>query len=423
MYRLLYSALWYILCPFIVLRLWRRSRINPDYATHWQQRFGHLDCANTPRIWLHAVSVGETVAAKPLVEALLKQYPHHVILLTNTTPTGLQTSHRLFGERVEHAYFPYDLPHVIRRFLKRVKPSLLIIMETEIWPNLLHHCGQQQIPVVIANARLSPRSTHGYAKVKRIIAPALEKVSTIACRSQEDSDHFLKLGATQTQITVSGNIKFDVANSQPKETLISPVNVKAREQRKIWVAASTHQGEDELILDIYRQLKSTYTPLVLVLVPRHPERFGQVFTLCEQTNYIVAKRSQHPEMLPTCDILLGDSMGEMETWYAIADVVFVGGSLVDVGGHNPLEALQYGVPVVSGPATFNFTDVYQTLTENGIAWVEHDQQSVKERLHQLLARSHDESLSFKGKAQTLLTRYAGVTGRLMEQVKKHLSPG
>lgn len=418
MYRLLYSALWYFLCPFILLRLFLRARKNQAHKQNWQQRLGHIECARTPRIWLHAVSVGETIAARTLAEAILKHYPSHSLLISNTTLTGSQTAKRLFGDRVEHCYFPYDLPHAVSRFLKKTTPDILIIMETEIWPNLLHQCNKQSIPVLIANARLSARSTQGYSRIHRLIKPTLNNVSKIACRSQQDAKHFLQLGANVDQLVVSGNIKFDIP--QPVLLTEESLTIPANKNSKVLVAASTHRGEDEIILNIFKALKLTHPDLLLILVPRHPERFDEVFTLCEITSFTTQRRSDVLNLNQPCDIILGDSLGEMALWYSAADVVFMGGSLVNTGGHNPLEATVYGVPVVCGPAVFNFQDIFEILCEVQLAWVEDDATALQDKINELLELTSEQLLKLKENADTVLIQNSGVTGRLMLEIKKHL---
>lgn len=418
MYRLLYSALWYLLCPFILMRLLLRARSNPAYKLNWQQRLGYIRCTETPRIWLHAVSVGETVAAKPLIEALLNQYPNHSLLVSNTTPTGSQTARRLFGDRVEHCYFPYDPPHVITRFLKRTKPEMLIIMETEIWPNLLHHCGKHNIPVLIANARLSDRSSKGYRKIRYLVQDALTNVSTIACRSPQDADHFRQLGANDKQLMIGGNIKFDVTQLNNKVDSHSDLCIASH--RKVLVAASTHRGEDEIILKIFAALREKLPELLLIIAPRHPERFDEVYALCTRTPFLTQRRSQSLDLTQTCDIILGDSLGDMALWYRAADVVLMGGSLVDTGGHNPLEATVFGVPVVSGPAIFNFHDVFDVLCEAKLAWVETDHITLQNRISELLQLSEIEQSDLKKHATEVLEKHSGVTDRLMQKVREIL---
>ncbi len=411
-YRLLYSLLCYLIFPIILLRLLWRSRHNKSIREHWQQRFGFVTLSQSPRLWVHAVSVGETIAAKPLVDALLTDYPNYNLLISNTTATGFQTSQRLFGDRVEHCYFPYDINSAVTRFLNRTKPALLIIMETEIWPNLLHQCHERNIPVLIANARLSQRSTKGYARILPLIKSTLNCVTTIACRSALDVDNFKKLGAMPKQLEIAGNIKFDVF-TEPQINPDSALKKQLGTTRNIWVAASTHSGEDEIILDCYRQLKVLHPELILVLVPRHPERFESVFKLCEGSDFICQRRSAQQPFTKDCEIILGDSMGEMTYWYASADIVFLGGSMVETGGHNPLEATIYGVPVVSGPAIFNFHDVYELLCDAGIAWISQNPKTLLNKLQELLSMTKDELSELSLRAEQTLVDNKGATSKLL----------
>ncbi|MGB1311338.1 MAG: lipid IV(A) 3-deoxy-D-manno-octulosonic acid transferase [Leucothrix sp.] len=419
-YRLLYSLLGYLIFPVMLLRLFWRSRQDASIRQHWPQRFGFIKLSKSPRIWLHAVSVGETIAAKPLVKGLLADFPDHQLLISNTTATGYQTSVRLFGERVEHCYFPYDLNRSVTRFLTQANPQLLIIMETEIWPNLLYHCKQRNIPTLIANARLSERSTRGYSNILPLISPAIRALSKIACRSQQDASNFQRLGAAGDQLAVIGNIKFDVSanvlntNTATLKQQLSPNHI-------IWVAASTHAGEDEIIIDCFKTLKVNHPHLVLVLVPRHPERFESVYELCNRSGLIIQRRSDQQLFTQSCDIILGDSMGEMNFWYTSADVVFMGGSLVETGGHNPLEASVYGVPVVSGPAVFNFHDVFEVLCEQKVAWVEASPTALVAKLSELLAMEQDDLANLKNRAIQTIAKQSGATKTLRKLSKALIS--
>lgn len=416
-YRLLYSLLCYLIFPLILLRLFWRSQNDSFIRQNWQQRLGFVNLKQSPRIWLHAVSVGETIAAKPLIEALLVDFPEHKLLITSTTATGFQTSLRLFGDRVEHCYFPYDLNNAVSRFLDRSSPALLIIMETEIWPNLLHQCYQRGISTLIANARLSTRSTKGYSKILRLITPTLNKASKIACRSHQDIENFKRLGASSEQLEVVGNIKFDITSDIATN---SPFTLKEQlgSNQKIWVAASTHAGEDEIILDCFSKLRTHDENLVLVLVPRHPERFDSVFTLCEDTGYKTQRRSSNEVFTPSCEIILGDSMGEMALWFSAADIVFLGGSLVETGGHNPLEASVYGVPVVSGPAIFNFNDVYDVLCEADIAWIAKSPEVLVNKLKALLDMPVNDITELRKRATKTLKVNEGATNKLLQLIQE-----
>ena len=419
-YRTLYSLLSYFIFPVFLLRLLWRSRKNPKMRQHWQHRLGFISLEKSPRIWLHTVSVGETIAAKPLVQQLLKDFPEHKLLITNTTATGFDVSQRLFGEDVEHAYFPYDINFCVRRFLNAVSPSLVILMETEIWPNFLHHSSHQKIPVVIANARLSERSTRGYMKISGLIQPAIKSLSLIACRSDMDAKNFAKIGAAEQQISVVGNIKFDI-NLAEQEYALPSLRDFFKASSKFWVAASTHKGEDEIILQCFSRLKQINPALVLVLIPRHPERFDHVYELCKQSSHRTARRSR-AESVENCDIILGDTMGEMPYWYASADVVFLGGSFSNTGGHNPLEALVYGVPVVSGPTIFNFNDVYEILATASITWIEETPEALFERLQTLLGKGTAELADIRLTAQQTLIANQGATKRIVQLSKQLITP-
>ena len=411
-YRLLYSLFGYLVFPATLLRLFWRSRQNPLISEHWQQRLGFIELSQSPRIWLHAVSVGEAIAAKPLIEALLLEYPQHKLLITNTTATGYAVTTRFFGGRVEQCYFPYDLNSIVKRFLSRSMPALFIVMETEIWPNLLHHCKQRRIPTLIANARLSERSTKKYSKVLPLITATLGKVLMIACRNEQDANNFKMLGATSKQLEVVGNIKFDVDIKVTNNSHLS-LRDHLGERCKIWVAASTHRGEDEIILGCFSALKKQHDNLVLVLVPRHPERFNEVFDLCT-SSFQTQRRSSNIPFYKNFEIILGDSIGEMDYWYASADIVFLGGSFSNTGGHNPLEASVYGTPVVTGPTIFNFEDVYEVLCEAKVAWLEKTPTDLIKRLNLLLNMSEVDISKLNIRTKKILENNRGVTGKLLE---------
>lgn len=416
--RLAYSLLLYLLLPLILLRLVLKSRKNKNYRLRIPERLGksrHLT-SKKPIIWLHAVSVGEAIAAKPLIEQLLEAYPHYSLLVTSTTPTGSDTVTRLFGEKILHSYFPYDLPHVVSAFIGTVKPKLLIIVETEIWPNLYASCSQKNIPILMVNARLSKRSTAQYQRIKPLIQETLSHTALISVRSREDERHFLSLGAPQDHIERAGNIKFDIAIDHTNDDQVKVLKSQWG-NRKVWVAASTHKNEDEIIVAIFTRLKQSIPDLLLILVPRHPERFKDVLTLISTTAFTIQTRSENKAFTSNTDIILGDSMGELLLWYAASDVAFIGGSLVEIGGHNPLEATALGIPVVSGPHTFNFTDIYPPLCTANIAWVEQNNNDITNRLKQLLC---NENVDFKQRCRQLMQQHKGSVTKLMTHIKSLL---
>jgi 3-deoxy-D-manno-octulosonic-acid transferase len=363
---MIYTLLLYLLVPLVLLRLaWRGLRA-PDYWRRWPERFGFIEPPLGARvIWIHAVSVGEVQAAEPLVRALLENYPAYSLLVTTVTPTGSARVTALFGDEVAHVYAPYDLPGAVKRFFLRVRPQLAIVMETELWPNLFHTCRDRQVPLLLVNARLSEKSMTGYLRVKRLVARTLGNITDIAAQGEADAQRFERLGAQQDRIAVSGNLKFE---QRIPPNLLERAEVLRRDWgtgRPVWVAASTHEGEDELLLDVFSELRERFADCLLVLVPRHPERFESVAELCRQRGLNIVLRS---EMRP-CDadtrVFVGDSMGELPLFLAAADVAFVGGSLVPHGGHNLLEPAGLGIPVVTGPHVFNFTEICELLLQAG----------------------------------------------------------
>lgn len=421
----LYSLFLYLILPIVLLRLLWRSRSNSAYRRRISERLGFVSIeSKLPIIWVHAVSVGESIAAKPLVELLLEKYPEYHVLVTTTTPTGSDRVTSMFGNRVSHVYFPYDLPDAVARFINKVSPSLLVVMETEIWPNLYAKCKNKSIPIIIANARLSERSTSSYLKIKSLVKETLSQVTTIAVRSEVDSERFIKLGARLEQIEIVGNIKFDVQLNQ-----LQIEEGKQRQQnwgtdRPVWVAASTHKGEDEIILSLHQQLLEDIPDLLLIIVPRHPERFEDVHLLCKnfeggKNNYLRHSLQTHYQG-KNVSLILGDSMGELQSWYATANVVFIGGSLVNTGGHNPLEATALGVPVVSGKYMFNFDDISNQLTKEGLMTICENEKELRESVRNWLDGdlSIQQKIEFVSKSKKFMQQHQGVTARLDYLVSK-----
>jgi 3-deoxy-D-manno-octulosonic-acid transferase len=361
---LLYSLILYLLLPVAVLRLGLRGLRNPAYWRRWSERFG---CAPVMQeagcIWLHAVSVGETRAAVPLVRALMQHYPERRILITTMTPTGSDQVCELFGTAVAHCYVPYDLPTAVWRFLNRTRPALAIIMETELWPNLFHQCHARGIPLVLASVRLSEKSARGYRRFAGLTRTTLANVTRVGAQTEDDAERLRALGAAQVDVT--GSIKFDM--HVPTELAAQAANLRSRfGTRPVWTAASTRAGEEELVLDAFAQMRERFPNLLLVMVPRHPERFDAVAKLCQQRGFRIERRSARQDNItPDTAILLGDTMGEMLLFHAVADVSYIGGSLVPLGGQNLLEAAAVGTPVVFGPHMFNFSEISRMALERG----------------------------------------------------------
>lgn len=360
--RLFYSILFYCFLPFILLRLYWRGFKAPAYRSRWTERLGfYTDKSAQNLIWFHAVSVGEAEAAFPLIKQFMLESPESKILITTTTPTGSARVKAVMGEAVEHVYLPYDISFAIKRFLKHFKPQKAIIMETEIWPNLFALIAQQNIPLFIINARLSEKSCKGYQKLPALVHPALAAVTLIATQSEADTQRFKKIAANDLNIQTTGNIKFDLQlennvieqGKQLKNTLFK--------NRFVWIIASTHKGEEAIFFDIYPELKKQIPELLLLIVPRHPERFDEVESLAKAKKLTITRRTINTQNVNT-DIYLADTMGELKMLYAAADIAFVGGSLLThLGGHNVLEPAAAGIPVMFGSYMSNFKAI-----ENGI---------------------------------------------------------
>jgi 3-deoxy-D-manno-octulosonic-acid transferase len=362
--RQLYSVVVGLLIPLALLRLLWRSRRAPAYRQRWRERLAAEALPPEPAdIWVHAVSMGEVQAALPLLRHLLRG--GHRVLVTTTTPTGAARLRELLGEAVQHRYTPFDLTGIVRRFVDRVQPRWLLVMETEIWPNMLAVCAERGIGSMLINARLSARSARRYAWGGAFSTETMRRFSCIAAQSAADAGRFARLGVDPARISVTGSIKFDV---QPPASLTDRAEALRRgwgNDRPVWVAASTREGEEEQVLAAHVRVCAALPGALLVLVPRHPERFDRVASLVRRSGFPLARRSADDRCGPGTSVYLGDSMGELALFFAAADVAFVGGSLVPTGGHNLLEPAAAGLPVVAGPHTFNFAEITRLLCERG----------------------------------------------------------
>jgi len=382
----LYSLLFYLLTPYIILRLLWRSIKAPAYRQRWNERFGFYR-GSYPQdvIWFHAVSVGEAEALFPLLRLLLSRHPCASLLITTTTPTGSARVQATFGDQVAHVYLPYDLPCVIRRFLKCFKPRLAVIMETEIWPNLYVACGKQNMPLLLINARLSEKSARGYRKIPSLIRASLAKVSLIAAQTRDDAERFVNIGARADAVEVLGNMKFDIQIAE--ETIDEGRRLKSSVfgDRFVWIIASTHKDEEAVFLDSYPELKAKIPELLLVIVPRHPQRFLEVKKLCEDRQLNVVMRTSGDPGAATTDVYIADTMGELKMLYAAADIAFIGGSMVPVGGHNLLEAAAVGTPVMFGPYMVNFKEIAEGVLARNAALQCRTQQDIVSTVRSLYA--------------------------------------
>jgi 3-deoxy-D-manno-octulosonic-acid transferase len=366
--RWLYTLTMYLLTPVIVYRLALRGLRYREYFARWRERFGFFDAPDLDgSIWVHAVSVGEVNAAVPLIHALMRRYAGRPFVITTVTPTGSARVVKLFGDQVIHVYLPYDLPASVRRFLDRVKPRVAVVMETEIWPNLFLICDDRDIPVVVANARLSQRSLDGYGPVRPLARRAIRSARAVAAQSKPDAERLLALGALPERLSIAGNVKFDMGVPGGLGAAADLLRDYWGKARPVWIAASTHEGEEAAMIEAHTQVLHRYPDALLLLAPRHPERFRPVVQLCRQYGFRTRVRSEDTVALAETEVFVIDTLGELLTFYAACDVAFVAGSFDPIGGHNVLEPAALGRPVIVGPHTFNFAEITETMLDAGAA--------------------------------------------------------
>jgi len=419
MSRNVYTFLLYLLLPFTPLKLLWRARKQPEYLEHWQERYGfYKRKPHKPVIWLHCVSVGETRAAEPLVKALLAQHPNYLILLTHTTPTGRATSEQLFEGSVSRVYLPYDLPFAVNRFLRHFKPVAGVLMETELWFNLIASCQQHKIPLLLANARLSEKSAQGYLKLGEVAQEGLQGLTAIAAQTPQDAARLQNLGANN--VSIIGNIKFDVAPQGDAKKKGQQLRNALGKERPVFLAASTRDGEEELILDAVAE--ANIPNLLTIIVPRHPQRFDAVAELLKKKTSGFARRSSlgnDTVVNAQTSFVLGDSMGEMFTYYASCDITFIGGSLLPLGGQNLIEACSMGKPVLIGPHTFNFEQATEMAIAAGAALRVQDSSDLARHLQTLFADAgkqiamSDAALRFSNESRGATERTLGLLNQYL----------
>ena len=364
--RFLYTLAMYLVTPIFVLRLMARGVRYRDYHKRWRERFGFFDAPGVSgSLWVHAVSVGEVNAAEPLIKALRNDYPNAPLVVTTVTPTGSERVRQLFGDSVFHVYLHYDLPFAVKRFLRRVRPRLAVIVETEIWPNLYFACRKRGIPLMIVNARLSERSLRGYKPMGNLVARALSCVRQIAAQSRTDAARYRELGADPEKIVVTGNLKFDMPVPYDAEVKGDELRRQWGPLRPAWIAGSTHEGEELPVLEAHLEVLTRWPDALLLIAPRHPERFKLVENSARSLGFTVGTRSVDGVPSAAHQVFVIDAMGELMPFYAAADLAFVGGSLVPIGGHNVLEPAALSTPVLVGPYTFNFEEITLTLIQEG----------------------------------------------------------
>ena len=421
MARFLYSLLISLLSPLFVLRLLVKSVNEPGYRRQWWRRFA-LGMPSRVRsgdglIWVHAVSVGELLAVAPLVERMLQEWPDKAVLITNTTPTGSEQTQKLFGDRVEHTWFPFDTPLVTGAFLRHWSPQLVVMVETEIWPNIMASAREQGIPVALVNARLSARSARGYARLGDFTRETLKGFSLIAAQSKSDDRRFRRIGADPDAMQVVGSIKFDIdlATRRGQLEVIKSELGSDIKSRPLWAAASTHPGEEQLVIDAYQALRQRGIETRLLLAPRHPNRTADIIKLLEKASLSYQRRSDKTPISTDTDVLIIDTLGELSAFLGLADAAFIGGSLVPRGGHNPIEAAAWGCAVITGPHVINFATIVRDMERGGAIRVVVDQQELADRLASVW--EGDKLDSDAKRAQTFIETRRGATRRQLDLLK------
>jgi 3-deoxy-D-manno-octulosonic-acid transferase len=415
--RFIYTFVLWLLLPYVFFHLLWRGRKQPEYLQHIPERFGFYPVkTHKPVIWLHTVSVGETRAAATLIRRLSEIYPDHQLLLTHTTPTGRAASEQLYGGQVIRVYLPYDYPFAVKRFLRHFQPRVGILLETEVWFNLIHLCHIANTPLLLLNARLSDKSFKRYARFPNLSRMGLTKLSTIAAQTEADAQRLRELGAER--VSIMGNLKFDIEPPPGMLALGQQMRTLFRADRKVFLAASTREGEEILILDALKN--SEIKGLLTIIVPRHPQRFDEVAALIEHTEFKSQRRSNNETIRPDTQIVLGDSMGEMFAYYAACDVAFIGGSLLPYGAQNLIEASAVGKPVLIGPHSYNFAQATESAIEDGAALRVADASIMMKTLQTLF--SDPQQIQQMGAAGIKFTQYnQGATERALAIIDKALN--
>lgn len=414
-----YRCLLWTLTPLIFVYLWARGRRAPAYREHWQERLAKQTFRVEQRdgILIHCVSVGETVAAQSFIHELIATYPQLPVTLSSMTPTARELAQRLFGERVFHVYMPIDTRSAMRRFVAGIAPRFVIILETELWPHLLAELHQRCVPTTVVNARLSERSARGYKKYQWLINEPWKRLDYIATQDTATADRIRNLGVQPQRIEVLGNLKFDFQVAA--DTLAEGQRLRAEWDRPVWVAASTHAGEDEQLLAAHKQILKRWPEALLILVPRHPERFDQVAAQIQQSGLTAVRRSANPRITQQTQVLLGDTMGELVLWYAASGAAFVGGSLITRGGHNPLEPIATQTPVISGPHVFNFSEIYTRLDNAGAVLWARNAEEVAQAVSTIFA-APEAAAELTQNAEREFAPEHGVMQRLCQSIKQRL---
>jgi 3-deoxy-D-manno-octulosonic-acid transferase len=414
--RAVYVLLTYLLAPIVIALEGWKALWNPEYRGRLHQRLGFVADQDRPGcLWVHAVSVGEVQAAAGLIRELRRRVPGLDVVLTTVTPTGAQRVKALFGNEVRHCYLPYDLPGPVRRFLDRVRPCVAIIVETEIWPTLYHELGRRRIPLVMASARVSTRSVDRYRRMASLFRETLSHGILIGAQSAADAERFRAIGAAPNRVRVTGNVKFDLELPQSEVDAGRDFRRRAAPARPVWIAGSTHEGEEDAVLAAQAIVRARHPSALLILVPRHPQRFDAVRSLLRKRGHAYAQRSSGELPVDAQDVFLVDTLGELQMFYAAADVAFVAGSLVPIGGHNLLEPAALGMPILSGPHTHNAQDIAELLAQAGVLRIVRS----REELGQRVADYFDDPERARqdgARGQEVINQSRGAVAQLVEMV-------
>jgi 3-deoxy-D-manno-octulosonic-acid transferase len=414
--RVVYVLLTYLLAPIVIALEGWKALWNPDYRGRLHQRLGFVAEQDRPGcLWVHAVSVGEVQAAAGLIRELRRRVPGLDVVLTTVTPTGAQRVKALFGKDVRHCYLPYDLPGSVRRFLDRMRPSVAIIVETEIWPTLYHELGRRRIPLVMASARVSTRSVDRYRRMASLFRETLSHGILIGAQSAADAERFRAIGAAPDRVRVTGNVKFDLEVPQSEVEAGRDFRLSCASGRPVWIAGSTHEGEEDAVLAAQAVVRARHPSALLILVPRHPQRFDAVRSLLRKRGHAYSQRSSGELPGDAQDVFLVDTLGELQMFYAAADVAFVGGSLVPIGGHNLLEPAALGMPILSGPHTHNGQDIAELLAQAGVLRIVRSREELAQRVVDYFD-DPERARQDGARGQEVINQSRGAVAQLVEMV-------
>ena len=420
MLHFIYNQLMRVLLPLMLIRLKRKSRKLPEYGIRWGARLGNKNIDVAPEgILFHVASLGEAISATPVIEAILAKYPNLPVTITSTTPTGSAQIKQTFSDKVVHCYLPFDLPIIQRKFINQIQPNVLVLMETELWPNLIFHAKRINCRVMVMNARLSNKSAKGYKKLAKLTKQMMQRRELVATQCADDAQRFAQLGCRPERIKVTGNIKFDTRLSEKMQLQINQFSQNWRHTRPVWLAASTHDKEEEQILAAHKTLLDEHADLLLVLLPRHPDRFESVYELASEQFNCELKSECMGRLAQQTQVLVGDTLGEMAIYVSVADVVFVGGSLVARGGHNPFEAACQQKPIVYGPHVFNFEKSYQVLAQQQACAQVNNPAELANKIHELLTNpAQREQLA--NNAHNCQQKFQGATEQTVNLIENQL---